>query len=224
MAKGALASDCASVMAQLGLDRSGFYVCGHDRGGRVAHKLSVDRPEKVRKVMVLDICPTKVMYETTAFAFAKAYWHWFFLIQPAPVPETVLLKCPDMLIERMVGRAEGDGGDVFGAEAIAAYKALLRDEAAVHSMCEDYRASAQEDIRESTEDLEAGRMIRCPVRVHWGRMGVIERLFDARAEWCRVSEEGMLDAEQSGALECGHYLPEERPEELIGSMIEFFGG
>ena len=219
MAKSAMAKDCASVMQQLG--HSKYFVCGHDRGGRVAHKLCVDFPDQVLKCMVLDICPTKAMYEKTDLAFAKAYWHWFFLIAPAPLPEHMILSAdPEALVTRRVGGSE-PSADFFGTEPLAAYKAQMKVPEGVHSMCEDYRASAKEDMQESTDDLAAGRRIKCPIKAVWGKQAVIEKLFDAKAEWSHVSENDMLDA-SSCALDCGHYIAEEAPDELVEHVRGFF--
>ena len=201
----------AALMTHLGYET--FYVSGHDRGGRVAHKLCVDYPERVKKVMILDICPTLAMYEKTNMEFARAYWHWFFLIQPSPVPETFMVQNPRVWFAQK--KYEG----VANEEVLESYVSCVADAETARGMCEDYRAAATVDLEEQREDLEERRKIRCPVKVVWGREGVIEKIFDAVGEWRKVSE-GVVEGE---AVDCGHFIPEERPEVLGKCILEFFG-
>ena len=213
-AKSAMAQDCTVVMSRLGYDS--FFLCGHDRGGRVAHKLCVDYPTRVKKVIILDICPTKAMYEATDKAFAHAYWHWFFLTQPAPFPEKILTASPEVMAEKCL---KGHGRDIFTEQALGQYVKQFREYDAAHAMCEDYRASMYEDIDEQNADERAGRKVECPLRVLWGRQGVIETKFDALDEWRSQCENVDL---ASCALDCGHYIPEEVPDELLQQLREFF--
>ena len=200
----------AALMTHLGYKT--FYVCGHDRGGRVAHKLCVDYPERVKKVMMLDICPTLAMYEKTNMQFASAYWHWFFLIQPSPIPETFMVQNPRVWFAQK--KFEG----VANEEVLESYVSCVADAETARGMCEDYRAAATVDLEEQREDLDKGRKIRCPVKVVWGREAVIEKMFDAVGEWRRVSE-GVVEGE---VVDCGHFIPEERPEVLGQCILEFF--
>lgn len=216
-AKSAMAQDCAEVMTQLG--HPTFQVCAHDRGARVAHKLCVDHPTRVARAIFLDICPTLAMYESTDLAFATAYFHWFFLIQPSPLPETMLLACPQRVAEMFMGGRQGRGLGIFEEECFEAYVAGLSDPDTVHAMCEDYRAGAGVDMEEQRADLAAGRVIRCPLRVIWGKHGVVEKGFDALAEWRKVTEEGV--AVDGYAVESGHYVPEEAPEEVLTAIRDF---
>ena len=213
-AKSAMAKDCVAVMSQLGFDS--FFVCGHDRGGRIAHKLSVDHPTRIRKVMILDICPTKVMYETTDMGFAHSYWHWFFLTQPAPFPENIMTASPELMAEKCLN---AQGSETFAEQAFREYVMQFRDYEAAHAMCEDYRASMQEDIEEQGVDAQVGKKIICPLRVIWGKKGVIEAKFNALTEW-RLQCEYVDPA--SCALDCGHFIPEEEPEELLRHIKDFF--
>lgn len=211
-----MARDCVEVMQELGYER--FYLCGHDRGARVGHKLCVDYPEKVIKAIFLDIAPTLAMYEKTDFAFASAYWHWFFLIQKSPLPESLMLANPRGYVENTMGGRYGVGLEVFDKRALESYVVQMGDEGAVHGMCEDYRAAATVDLEEQRKDLEVGRKIKCPLRVLWGRKGVIESQFDALVEWRKVSA-GAVDGE---AVDSGHYIPEEKPDVVVRHIMECF--
>ena len=215
-AKSAMAQDCATLMTRLGYDL--FFVCGHDRGGRVAHKLCVDHPARVRACIFLDICPTKAMYEGTSMYSAHAYWHWYFLTQPAPFPEKLMMASPDLMSEKSL---KGKAGDLSDKAAIAEYKKQFTEWDSTHAMCEDYRASMKEDIEEQKADIIAAKKIKSPFLVLWGKEGVIEKFYDAKAEWEAVSEPGLY-SEKSRALNCGHYIPEEAPEELVKYIQEFF--
>lgn len=219
-AKSCMASDCVSVMDQLGY-RS-FYVCGHDRGGRVAHKLCVDHPARVRKAIVLDICPTLAMYEAaTDPVFATAYYHWFLLVQPAPLPEAMILGHPRAVAARFMGGRQRAGLRIFDRECWEThYLGALSDPDTVHAMCQDYRAAATWDLDEQRADAAEGRRIRAPLRVLWGRHGVVERCFDALAEWRKVAEPGV--AVDGHAVDSGHYLPEEVPDTVVAEIRDFF--
>ncbi|KAL8743660.1 MAG: hypothetical protein Q9190_004004 [Brigantiaea leucoxantha] len=218
--KSAMAADCVFVMRSLGY--SNFYICAHDRGARVAHKLCVDFPDAVSKVIMLDIAPTAAMYAATDHVFAKAYWHWFFLVQDSPFPEKMMLGDVDALMSFQMGRvqiqAEREGRDVvFEKECWESYKSALGKWENVHAMCEDYRAAAGIDIEEFEADEEAGRKVECELMVLWGKMGVVERCFDAMAEWKKVAS-GKVVGE---ALECGHFIPEEVPGVLAEKIMGF---
>ncbi|KAH8203151.1 hypothetical protein TruAng_002672 [Truncatella angustata] len=217
--KSLMAQDCVSVMDQLGY-KSKFYICAHDRGARVAHKLLVDYPDRVHKAILLDICPTLAMYTATDFDFAKAYFHWFFLIQPAPMPETMILSNPRKVAEMFMGGRQTDGLKIFEETAFEAYVKNLSDYAAVHATCNDYRAGATLDLEEARKDLAEGKLNKVPLRVLWGKYGVIEKCFKAVEEWKKVTAEGVhVDGY---AVESGHYIPEHVPDDLLKSILEFF--
>jgi haloacetate dehalogenase len=141
--KRAMAADQVAVMRHFGFER--FMVCAHDRGARVAHRMALDFPEAVDRLMLLDIAPTLAMYEATDRAFATAYFHWFFLIQPEPLPELLIGAHPDAYVERVMGSRHA-GLAPFAPHALQAYRDALRQPGAVHAMCEDYRASASIDL------------------------------------------------------------------------------
>ncbi|KAF3771082.1 alpha/beta-hydrolase [Cryphonectria parasitica EP155] len=217
-AKSVMARDCVTVMETLGY--KSFYLCGHDRGGRVGHKLCVDHPDRVRRAMFLDICPTLAMYEATDLTFATAYFHWFLLIQPAPLPETMLLSNPRRLAELFMGGRQLGGTGIFEPECFDKYVAGMSDPDCVHAMCEDYRAAATLDLDEQRADLEGSRRIRCPLRVLWGKAGVVEKRFDALREWRKVVEEGVKV--DGYAVDSGHYIPEHAPDDVLAAIQEFF--
>jgi haloacetate dehalogenase len=214
--KSVMATDCTSLMSLLGYEK--FSIVSHDRGARVAHKLCVDHPERVERVMFLDIAPTLAMFEKTNQFFATAYWHWFFLIQPSPFPEKLMMASLPIFEERFFGSGYSGGAGYMSQDAKKEYMAQFGDEDGVHAMCEDYRAAACIDLEEARSDREEGRKIKCPVRVLWGKTGVIEKSFDCLAEWRAVSE-GAVSGE---AVESGHYIAEQVPDILLTHIREFF--
>jgi haloacetate dehalogenase len=175
-AKRAMALDQVETMARLGFER--FQVVGHDRGARVTHRLCLDHPQRVERACVIDIAPTLTMYERTDRAFATAYYHWFFLIQPAPLPERLIGAESDWYIERTLGSW---GGGYFDPAAVAAYKSAFRDPATLHAACEDYRAAATIDLEHDRADSD--KRISCLLLVLWGAKGVVARTYDVLAPW-----------------------------------------
>lgn len=209
-----MALDQVAVIQALGYER--FFLCGHDRGGRVAHRLALDHAERVERLMVLDIAPTLAMYEATDLAFATAYWHWFFLIQPKPLPESWIEAAPSDYVTRIMGSRHA-GLEPFDPQAIAEYQRCLALPGAAHGLCEDYRASRTIDLEHDRADRDAGRHLSVPLKVLWGEFGTIERCFDALAEWRAVSGASV----EGGTLPCGHYLPEEAPDAIFHQLIDF---
>ena len=209
-----MARDQVAVMRKLGFES--FNLCGHDRGARVSHRLAVDYPEAVQRLMLLDISPTLAMYEQTTMEFARAYWWWFFLIQPTPFPESMIAAAPETYLQKKIGWGHA-GMSAFTPETYAAYLSYVSDPATMHAMCEDYRAAASIDLEHDRADREAGKKIACPVYVVWGEHGVVNRCFKPIADWQRVA-----DDVRGRTLPCGHYVPEEVPEELLVEMRAFF--
>jgi haloacetate dehalogenase len=209
--KRAMALDMVEVMDALG--HGSFHVVGHDRGGRVAHRLARDHGKRVRTLTVLDISPTLRMYESTDQAFATAYYHWFFLIQKPPLPEMLLRNQVPKYILGRIGRGPG-GIKVFHRDALRRYVSAFRDPRCVHATCEDYRAAATIDLEHDRRDRK--KRLAMPVLALWGKHGVIERLFDCLADWREVA------ANVTGrALPCGHFLPEEAPRETLREIGRF---
>jgi haloacetate dehalogenase len=211
--KRSMAADQYALMKSLGYDQ--FFLLGHDRGGRVSHRLAMDFPESVLKVMVLDISPTLSMYENTSMAFAKGYWHWFFLIQNYPVPETMIAANPEYWLKNHMGRYAGTG--IFSAERWAEYLAGVSDPVSMHAMCEDYRAAASIDLDHDGADRAAGIKLTMPLRVLWGEHGLVNQCFKPIENWQAVANDVT-----GRALPCGHYIPEELPQELIQEAQTFF--
>ena len=214
--KRAMARDMVEAMAALGFER--FMVAGHDRGGRVAHRMCLDHPERVGRAAVLDIVPTRTIFRATNQAIATGYYHWFYLIQPEPLPERMIGADPLFYLHQKLGHWSGDKDTAWTApEALAEYERCFSDPAVVHASCEDYRAAATVDLAHDEADLE--RKIGCPLLVLWGEKGLMARNFDVLATW-REKTSGVVEGR---ALACGHYLPEERPKEVIAEFRHFFG-
>lgn len=212
-AKRALAADQVALMRHFGHAR--FSVLAHDRGARVAHRLAMDHPEAVRRLVLLDIAPTLAMYAQTTDAFARAYWHWFFLIQPAPLPERLIEADPAAYMREVMGRRSA-GLAPFDPRALAEYQRCLALPGAAHGLCEDYRASAGIDLVHDQADRDAGRLLQPPLLALWGAQGVVHRCFDPLAEWRRVARQ--VEGE---ALPCGHYIAEEAPQALLDRALPF---
>jgi haloacetate dehalogenase len=213
--KRAMAADMVALMRSLGHER--FAVVGHDRGGRVAHRLALDHGERVERLAVIDITPTLDMYEATEMRFATWYYHWFFLIQPAPLPERMIGGDPLFYLRWTLGGWGSHGLSFIEPEALAEYERCFCRADAIHAACEDYRASASIDLKHDRASRAAGEKVACEMLVLWGERGVVGRLFDPLAVWraqCAASVEGQVMA-------AGHFIPEELPEETARHLVTF---
>ena len=213
-AKRAMAADMVALMRTLGFDR--FDLAGHDRGGRVAHRLCLDHPQAVRRLAVLDISPTRIMFERTDQAFATAYYHWFFLIQPFDLPERLIGADPAYYIGRKMKKWSAGDTSFFDPRAWAEYERCFRDPATIHASCEDYRAAASIDLDHDRADLD--RKVACPLLVLWGAKGVVHRLFRPVDDWRSVA----TDVE-GHVMPSGHFVAEEAPDETLAHFRSFFG-
>ena len=211
--KRAMAADMVAVMQSLGF--ATFRVLAHDRGARVAHRMALDHPQAVERMALLDIAPTLAMYEQTSDTFARAYWHWFFLIQPAPLPERLIEADPAAYVRDVMGKRSA-GLAPFDPRALAEYQRCLALPGSAHGICEDYRAAATIDLEHDRFDRDAGNCLALPLMVLWGEQGVVGRCFDPLAEWQRVAADV-----QGGALPCGHYIAEEAPDMLLERVLPF---
>lgn len=205
--KRAMARDQVAVMQQLGFER--FFVAGHDRGGRCAYRLALDDPDRIRKLAVLDIVPTGEAWRRANMAFGLGFWHWFFLAQPFPLPERLLGANPDNYYFH-------SGRERFDPEALQDYLRCVHNPDTIHAMCEDYRAGATIDYQLDEADRVQKR-IRCPVLALWGRQGKLEEWYDVLAIWRDWAEHV-----QGKAIDCGHYLAEEAPDETYSELHAFF--
>ena len=212
--KRAMARDQAAAMTALGFER--FALAGHDRGGRVAHRLALDHPERVTRLAVLDIVPTRTVFANANKAVATAFYHWFFLAQPAPLPERLIGADPEFWLRSMVGKWGRDAA-AFPEDAMREYVRAFSRPETIHATTEDYRAGASIDLEHDEADLD--REIACPVLALWGAKGALDRLFDPLACW----RERAADV-RGHALPCGHFLPEEAPEETAAALLAFLAG
>lgn len=210
--KRVMAQDMVEVMDKLG--HASFHLVGHDRGGRVGHRLARDHgSEVVRTFTVLDICPTLKMYESTNMEFARAYYHWFLMLQPPPLPEKML--APVVPFNILAGSGLSSKGlKAYSKAALAEYVRAFSDPRTIHATCEDYRASGGIDLEHDRQDR--GRKIDMPVHVLWGARGVVGTQFDCLADWREVA------SKVSGRkLDCGHFIPEEAPAETLAEIQQF---
>lgn len=208
-----MARDMLRVMQALGHTR--FGVLAHDRGARVAHRLAMDHPQAVERMVLLDIAPTLAMYQQTGEAFARAYWHWFFLIQPAPLPERLIQADPAAYVREVMGRRSA-GLAPFDPRALAEYERALALPGAAHGLCEDYRAAAGIDLDHDRADIDAGAKLHTPLLILWGEQGVVHQCFEPLQAWCDVATNV-----QGGPLPCGHYIAEEAPALLLSRIQAF---
>jgi len=211
----AMAQDQVEVMAALGFPR--FLAAGHDRGGRVLHRMCLDHPEKVAAAAVLDIIPQHHLLNNVTRAWATFSWHWFFNIQPFDLPEKMMGADPDWFIRKKLAKTP-QGLAFFDKAALAEYMRCFRNPQTIHAICEDYRATFGVDLEMDTADLAAGRKIGCPVLLLWGATGGVGRNHQPLEIWRRYA----ADIRGAEALPCGHYLSEEAPEETYRALRAFF--
>ncbi len=209
--KRAMAKDMVELMTQLGFDR--FSIAGHDRGGRVAHRLALDRPDRVIRVAMIDIIPTRTVFQRVDKSLAISTYHWFFLIQPDALPETLIGGNPEFYLEWTLRRWSRDFG-AFAPAALADYKRCFRDPAVIHATCEDYRAGASIDLEHDDADID--KKISCPLLALWGGGPITARLGVIEAWRERASDV------RGAPIDCGHFLAEEKPVETLAALRRFF--
>jgi haloacetate dehalogenase len=213
--KRALALDQVEAMATLGFEA--FAVAGHDRGGRVAYRMALDHPDRVERLAVLDIVPTSEVWRRADRRFARGYWHWGFLSQPAPLPEALIGGAPQAYWDEHVRAGMGLGREPgrHPPDVLDAYRRALDDPAAVEAMCEDYRAGATVDVEHDEADRGAGRRIACPTLVLWGAHGALPAFYpdvlDVWRPWASDLQGAPVDA--------GHFLAEDRPEDTAAALL-----
>jgi haloacetate dehalogenase len=209
-----MAHDMLDVMKVLG--HREFMVAGHDRGGRVAYRLALDQPAAVKRLALLDIVSTKAVYEERSMALATAYFHWYFLIQPHPLPETLIGHDPALWLDTTFKKLATDP-NVFGDSTIAEYRRTFGTVDGIHATCEDYRAGATVDLANDRADVAAGRKIECPTLILWGARSVVGRIFSPLESW-----RDLVSSPAGHAVDCGHFIPEEKPEETLRALRGFF--
>jgi len=208
-----MARDQLMLMQSFGFAQ--FSVLAHDRGARVAHRLALDHPDAVTRMILLDIAPTLAMYTQANEEFARAYWHWFFLIRPTPLPETLIEADPENYLRTVMGTRSAGMGP-FTDDAFSEYLRCLKLPGAAIAICEDYRASAGLDLEHDQADIDAGNKLNCPLLVLWGEKGTVGRCFSPLHEWQKVA----LNVD-GNALASGHYIAEEVPELLLEYTLGF---
>jgi haloacetate dehalogenase len=214
--KRAMARDVIEIADQLGF--SSFFLCGHDRGGRVAYRLALDHPGRVQRLLTLDIVPTYNMWHMLTRDLALKSFHWSFLAQPYPWPEEMIGRDPVGWLDHKLA-LWGGSGDLsrFAPEALADYRAFFSEPERIHATCEDYRAGATYDLAADEADRAAGRRIACPTAVLWGEKGIPSEIAGPLAiwqEWCETVE--------GRAIDSGHFLAEEAPDDTAQAILEFF--
>ena len=213
--KRTMADDLVALMRSLGHDR--FFLAGHDRGGRVAHRMALDHPDCVARLCVIDIAPTLDMYEATDMRFARAYYHWFHLIQPAPLPERMIGGDARFYLHTKLGGWGSRGIGFIEPEALAEYERCFCRPEAIHAACEDYRASAGIDLEHDQTSRVTGQKIGCDLLVLWGQHGVVQALFDPVALW-RAQCAGTVTGQM---LPAGHFIPEQLPDATAAALLQF---
>jgi len=203
--------DQNELMKKLGFNE--YFLVGHDRGGRVAHRMAIDFKENIKKVSVLDIVPTSHVFKNTNAILAKRYYHWFFLIQSYPLPETMIGNDPEYYMRSKL-QMWGANNEYLTEEIIQEYLRCFTVDT-IHASCEDYRAGASIDLVHHEEDFD--KKISCPLQVLWGSKAFVEELYDPIKVW----EEWALNVEGQ-SIDCGHFLPEESPIETYNAIINFF--
>ena len=207
-----MANDMTGVMKHLGFNS--FLAAGHDRGGRVLHRMCLDHPDKVTRACVMDIAPTHHMFITADKEFATGYYHWFFLIQPDGLPEKLISEDPAYYLTEILKRWSGKN-KAFEPEIVKEYIERFSDPQCIHGSCEDYRAASSIDLAHDEEDMD--KKISCPLLVLWGNEGFVHRKYDVLSTWQQRASDVF-----GKALDSGHFIPEENPEQVLEELLGFF--
>ena len=211
-----MADDVVAVMEKLGHIR--FAVVGHDRGARVGYRLALDHPGRVERLAVLDILPTLVMWEGMNAARAMQVYHWTFLAQPAPMPETLIAGNPIFWLDDKLASWSGDKSLApFDPRALQHYRAFFNSPDRIHATCEDYRAGATLDLADDQADRDAGKTILCPVLALWGEKGIPAASASPLDGWRAT----FAPQAEGGPVRSGHFLPEENPADTLATLVPF---
>ena len=210
-----MAADMLEFITNLGYNT--FYILAHDRGARIAHRLALDFPNKVTKMILLDIIPTIEHFERTNMDFAMGYYHWFWLAQRNPIPESVINKAPEEWFFAHTSR-EKKNKDFFYGSALKDYIECVKNPETITAICEDYRAAASIDLTHDKTSRDNNIKLKMPVLVLWGNKGKIEQWYDPLSIW----QNYCIQEISGSAINSGHYLAEENPEEIIKNTLQFF--
>ena len=209
-----MAADILEFMTDLGYDS--FYVIAHDRGARIAHRLALDFPNKVIKMILLDIIPTIEHFERTDMDFAMGYYHWFWLAQRSPIPESVINKAPEEWFFAHTSREKKDK-NFFSPLALKDYLDCIKNPETISAICEDYRAAATIDLSHDKTSRENNIKLKMPVLVLWGKKGKIDQWYDPLSIWQNYCTQEI----KGNSIDSGHYLAEENPKEIIKNILQF---
>lgn len=211
-----MAQDQVDVMQHLGFRE--FFVAGHDRGARTAHRMALDHPDKVKKFASFDILPTHHVLTHATWQWALGSFHWFFMAQPYDIPERLIQGREDFyILKKLTAMGIGKGG--FSKETLAEYARCCTPEN-IHGVCEDYRAALTVDMPMDTADFEAGRKVTCPAAIFWGEKSHTEKYFDPRTAWPQYC----TNIARIRPLPCGHYPAEQVPDDVYNELSAFFKG
>ncbi|HTB01050.1 MAG TPA: alpha/beta hydrolase [Bradyrhizobium sp.] len=211
----AMALDQIEVMRHLGFEK--FHAGGHDRGARVLHRLCLDHPDAVAKAAFVDMLPQHHLLNNVTRSWGMFSWHWFFMVQPNPTPETMISADPEFFLRRKLSKT-AQGTSFFDPRALAEYLRCIRNPETVYGMCEDYRATFGVDLEMDGADFKAGRKVTCPAMILWGANGGVGRNHDAAAIWSQYATQ----IERTATVPSGHYLQEECPDETYRELRDFF--
>jgi len=209
-----MALDIINFMELLGFDK--FQIVAHDRGARIAHRIALDFPKKIIKMILLDIIPTIEHFERTNMEFAMGYYHWFWLAQRSPIPESVINKAPEEWFFAHTSREEKDK-NFFDPIALNDYLDCVKNPETINAICEDYRAAATIDLIDDKKSRENNIKIKAPILVLWGNKGKLEQWYQPLSIWQNYSSSDV----RGNAINSGHYLSEENPNEIIKNIKLF---
>jgi haloacetate dehalogenase len=210
-----MADDQVEVMKQLGHEK--FQAAGHDRGARVLHRMCLDHPDVVTRAAFMDMLPQHHLLNNVTKSWGMFSWHWFFMVQPNPMPETMISADPEFFIRRKLSKTP-QGTSFFDPRALAEYIRCIKNPRTVYGMCEDYRATFGVDLDMDTADFKAGKKVSVPSMILWGEKGGVGRNHDAAAIWSHYATR----IERTATVPSGHYLQEECPEETYSELRKFF--
>jgi haloacetate dehalogenase len=211
----AMADDQIEVMKKLGFEK--FQAAGHDRGARVLHRMCLDHPDVVTRAAFMDMLPQHHLLNNVTKNWGVFSWHWFFMVQPNPLPETMISADPEFFIRRKLSKTP-QGTAFFDSRALAEYIRCIKNPKTVYGMCEDYRATFGVDFEMDTADFESGKKVGCPTMILWGEKGGVGRNHDAAAVWSRYA----TAIARTATVPSGHYLQEECPDETYAELRKFF--